>query len=77
MPATREEILQGVRRAAAKGRVPTGRRQKVTDEAIRAVMRFNHLSTLEQALRVGLSKSRYCARRRRIEDADELAKGKR
>lgn len=65
MPAKRENIIAGMRRGAAKGRVSTGRSPKVSDAAIRAVL---HLGTLAAARKVGLSKSQFINRRRRLED---------
>lgn len=57
-------IAAGMRRGAAKGRVPTGRPYTVSNDEIRAVI---HLGTLEAARMVGLSKAQYIARRRRLE----------
>jgi hypothetical protein len=63
--ADSKNIIAGMRRGAAKGRIPPGRPYTVADAAIRKVM---HLGTLEAARRVGLSKSQYINRRRRLED---------
>jgi hypothetical protein len=62
-----EKIKSGMRHGAAQGRVPTGRPYTVSDAAIRKVL---HLGTLEAARRVGLSKSQFIARRRRLETED-------
>lgn len=59
-------IIDGMRRGAAKGRVPTGRPYSVSDDAIRAVL---HLGTLTAARAVGLSKSQFIVRRRKLETA--------
>jgi len=59
-----DRIREGMARGAAMGRKP-GKRTRVSDKAIRAVI---HLGTLEAARRVGLSKSQYITRRRRLEE---------
>ena len=68
MVANRQNIIAGMQRGAAKGRVPTGRPYTVTDAEIRAVM---HLGTLAAARQVGLSKSQYIARRRKLENQND------
>lgn len=60
----RQLTLEGMARAAAEGRLP-GRRVRVTDDEIRAVM---DLGTAEGASRVGLTEWQYRVRRRRLEN---------
>lgn len=60
---TREKILEGMRRAAEKGRFP-GRPQKVPDAQIRAAM---HLGASAGGRKVGLTPSQFRRRRRKLE----------
>jgi DNA invertase Pin-like site-specific DNA recombinase len=59
-----KQTREGLALAAVKGRKP-GRKPRVPDARIRAVM---HLGTVEGARKVGLSKSQFIVRRRRIEE---------
>jgi DNA invertase Pin-like site-specific DNA recombinase len=68
--ATREQILEGMRRAAEKGRFP-GRPLKVSDAKIKAAM---HLGASAGARKVGLTPSQFRRRRRKIE-VEELQNG--
>jgi hypothetical protein len=65
-------IKEAQARAAERGRV-SGPPFKVSDEQIHKVI---HLGTTEAARKVGLSRSQYIARRRRIEDGAQEAQGK-
>jgi DNA invertase Pin-like site-specific DNA recombinase len=62
-----EKIKAGMRWGAERGRVQPGRPYTVSDAAIRKVL---HLGTSEAARKVGLSKSQYINRRRKLEMED-------
>lgn len=61
-----ERTRRGLAEAATRGRFP-GRPPRVSDDAIRTVL---HLGTAEGSQAVGLSKTQFIARRRRIEEKD-------
>ena len=63
----REKTLEGMRKAAAKGRRP-GPPQKVSDAEIIAAI---PLGTLAGAKAVGLTKNQFIRRRRRLEKQDD------
>ena len=60
----RKKTLEGMRKAAARGRVP-GRPLTVSDAEIAAAI---PLGTLAGAKKVGLTKAQFIRRRRRLED---------
>jgi DNA invertase Pin-like site-specific DNA recombinase len=66
--ATREQTLEGMRRAAERGRVP-GRPVTVSDAKIRAAI---PLGTAAGAKKVGLTKSQFIRRRRKLEIEEVL-----
>jgi len=61
-----DNIKAGLRHAKAHGRLP-GRPVRVSDARIRAVA---HLSATIAAAKVGLSRSQFILRRRKIEESD-------
>jgi DNA invertase Pin-like site-specific DNA recombinase len=67
MDSKSEQTRRGLMRAVRLGR-KLGPKPKVSDEAIRKVI---HLGTAEAARKVGLSKTQYITRRRRIEEKEQ------
>lgn len=66
-PTHRDKIIEGLARAAAKGRKP-GRPNKVSDDDVRAAI---PLGTVKGAAKVKLSVSTFIRRRRHIEEGAE------